>query len=168
MPNLFTWAALQIREKISLFSTWSVCQPHLPHLPLLLIKNPLFILILPFINNSRSILLHSVIEKQHKPMACQACECLISALPEKLKNLQEKKPFLPLYCPSSTDLQCTRSQGNIAEKIHIGAWELKLLSKWKVENESLRMWAIWDSPLEGNQVIPSSETRRDMGWREWK
>jgi hypothetical protein len=32
----------------------------------------------------------------------------------------------------------------------------------------LRMWAIWDSPLERNQVIPSSETRRDMGWREWK
>jgi hypothetical protein len=95
MPNLFTWAALQMREKISLFSTWSVCQPHLPHLPLLLIKNPLFILILPFINNSRSILLHSVIEKQHKPMACQACECLISALPEKLKNLQEKCPFCP-------------------------------------------------------------------------
>lgn len=86
----------------------------------------------------------------------------------KAKKPAGKKPFLPLYCPSSTDLQCTRSQGNIAEKIHIGAWELKLLSKWKVENESLRMWAIWDSPLEGNQVIPSSETRRDMGWREWK
>lgn len=126
MPNLFTWTPLQMREKISLFSGSSVCQPHLPHLPLLLIKNPLFILILPFINNCRSILPHSVIEKQHKPMACQACKCLISALPEKRKICRKKCPFCPCTACHPLIFNIPDPRGNIAEKIHIGDWELGL------------------------------------------
>lgn len=54
----------------------------------------------------------------------------------KAKNLQKKCPFCPCTACHPLIFNILDPRGNIADKIHIGDWELSLLRKWVVENEN--------------------------------